>query len=94
MHVMFPEQIAAGEEVDITTHLTLFEEPLSEASVRYEIAIIGDEDATDWVDATENEAGEYEASYTFTEGETYKIVVHVENDEDLHEHDEFMIDVQ
>jgi len=94
MHVMFPEQIAAGEEVDITAHITLLEEPLSDLNVRYEIAIVDEKDATDWVDATENEIKEYEASYTFTEEGTYELVVHVEDDEQLHEHDEFTIDVQ
>lgn len=94
MHVMFPEQITVGEEVDITTHITLFEEPLTEAEVRYEIVPAGDDKSTDWVDAIENETGEYEATHTFSEEGNYELIVHVEDDADLHEHDEFTINVE
>lgn len=94
MHVMFPEQVTAGEEIEIVTHLTLFEEPLADANVRYEIVAEDDEANTDWVDATESEQGEYEATHTFDNAGTYELIVHVEDDEDLHEHDEFTLEVE
>ena len=41
----------------------------------------------------ESVAGEYTASYTFAEVGSYKIQIHVEDDKELHEHEEHIIEV-
>ncbi|MCS0542780.1 FixH family protein, partial [Aeromonas veronii] len=72
--------------------LQLDNEPLTKARVRYEIYKEGS-DKHDWVDTKETNSGEYTSSYSFTEGGTYTIIIHVENDNGLHEHEEYMVEV-
>ncbi|AUJ26934.1 FixH family protein [Virgibacillus dokdonensis] len=93
LHFMEPENVAAGEETELMVHLQMNEKPLEEASVRYEIGRENTEDK-EWVDAEEGEAGEYTGSYTFTDKGKYQLIVHVENDDDLHEHEEYEITVE
>lgn len=92
LHFMEPENVTAGEETELMTHITMDEDGLKDANVRYEIW--QDKDNTDWVDAEENNAGEYVANYSFEETGTYHIQIHVEDDEDLHEHAEYEVEVQ
>lgn len=94
LHFMEPENIVAGEETELMTHITIDEDGLTDAKVRYEIWKNEDEDNTDWIDAKENSSGEYTANYSFEETGTYHIQVHVEDDEDLHEHAEYEIEVE
>lgn len=95
MHFMKPENIEAGQEEALTVHIELNEEPLENLSVvRYEIWHEGNPDQHDWVDASENEAGEYSGVYEFAEKGKYTIVVHVEDDADLHEHEEHEVEVK
>ena len=61
--------------------------------VRYEIWSDLSENH-EWVDAEEINAGEYEADYTFKEASTYHVQIHVEDDKDLHEHEEHEIIVK
>lgn len=82
IHFMDIEDATAGDEVDLTSHIMLHEETYEDLDVRYEIVLNGEHD---WVDATEDPAGEYAASYTFKEIGQYEITIHVEDDEDLHE---------
>ncbi|MDS9473054.1 hypothetical protein [Sporosarcina pasteurii] len=63
-------------------------------NVRYEIWYEDNSDEHDWVDAKEEKAGEYTALYTFEEAEQYTIIIHVEDEEDLHEHEEHIVDVK
>ncbi|MHA6251994.1 FixH family protein [Oceanobacillus sp. CAU 1775] len=88
------EVISAGEETELVVHLQMDGEPLSEVSVRYEVVPDGNPQGTNWIDAEEISPGEYEANHTFSETGTYKVVVHVEDDADLHEHDEYTVTVE
>lgn len=93
MNFMKLDGIEEGSEQELIVQLELDAEPFEDASVRYEIWREGDPDKHDWVDAEELMAGEYSSSYTFLETDTYTIVVHVEDDKDLHEHEEHEIKV-
>ncbi len=83
MHFMDIEDPVSGEEQDLVVHIMLDEEAFEDLDVRYEIVNNGEHD---WIDATEDPAGEYVAPYTFEEIGEYEVVIHVEDDEDLHEH--------
>ena len=86
MHFTELESVTAGEEAKIEINITLDEAALEDVDVRYEIWKENEEDNTDWVEATESNPGSYAADYVFEGTETYHIQVHVEDDEDLHEH--------
>lgn len=94
LHFMKPEAVEATVEQELTVHLAIDEVELENADVRYEIWHESTPDQHDWADATEVKAGEYTTDYTFAEQGAYTIVVHVENDEGLHEHEEHIIDVK
>lgn len=95
MHFMKPGDVESGEEAALVVHIELNEEPLKDLSVvRYEIWHEGNPDKHDWVDADEKEDGEYSTSYSFEEKGKYTIVVHVEDDADLHEHEEHEVEVK
>ncbi len=94
MHFMEPEDVAIDEDTELMVHITLNDEPLEDAKVRYEVWQDGDEDNTAWVDTDENQAGEYIGQHSFAEIGTYKVQIHVEDDEDLHEHAEYEIEVK
>ena len=93
MNFMQPDGIEEGSEQELIVQLELDAEPFEDASVRYEIWREGNPEKHDWVDAEELMAGEYSSSYTFLETDTYTIVVHVEDDKELHEHEEHEINV-
>lgn len=94
LHFMEPENIVASEETELMTHITLNEDGLTDANVRYEIWENDDKDNTTWVDAEEKNAGEYVANHSFEAAGTYHIQIHVEDDEDLHEHMEYEVEVE
>jgi hypothetical protein len=92
MHFQKPEGVTPNKEVPLTVHLQLDNQPFTAATVRYEIYNEGVE-KHDWVDAEEATSGEYSSLYTFKETGNYTVVIHVENDEGLHEHQEQEIEV-
>jgi len=92
MHFIKPENTKVNEEVKLTVNLQMKDEPFEGARVRYEI-VNDNSDIHDWVDADETVSGEYTNSYSFAKEGMYKIVIHVENDEGLHEHTEHQIEV-
>lgn len=94
MHFMKPTDVEAGDEGELLVHIELHEEALADLAVRYEVLHENNPDQHDWVDATEENAGEYQASYTFEEAGAYTVVIHVEGDEELHEHEEHIIEVK
>lgn len=94
MHFMKPTNVEAGTDNDLAVHIELDEAPLENLKVRYEIWHEGNPEKHDWVDTTEVEAGEYRAAYTFEEAEAYTVVVHVEGDDKLHEHEEHTVEVK
>ena len=94
MHFIEPEAIEAGMERELLVHIELDEAPLGNLNVRYEIWHEGNPDKHDWINAEEIATGEYEALYHFLEAEDYTVVIHVEDDEELHEHEEYTIEVK
>ena len=93
LHFLEPEAITVKEETDLVVHLQLDEDAFENANVRYEIAPEGSPENTAWVDVEETAAGEYSAAHTFDEAGSYSIVIHVEDDADLHEHEEYVVEV-
>lgn len=93
-HFMAPENVQTGEETELMIHISMLEEPFTDLDVRYEIWADANEEDRDWVDASEDAAGEYIATYTFSEDGLYHIQVHIEDDQDLHEHEEHEIEVE
>lgn len=94
MHFMKPANVEAGNEGSLLVHVELEDEALEDLDVRYEIWHENNPDQHDWVDATEENAGEYHASYIFEEAGAYTIVIHVEDDDELHEHEEHVIEIE
>src|SRR5690625_2695113 len=94
MHCMEPEDGAVDEEVELMTHITLDEEAFEDLNVRYEVWNDDISENHDWIDVDETVAGEYSATHTFSESGTYSIQIHVEDDEDLHEHATYEIEVR
>ncbi|WP_096271287.1 FixH family protein [Paucisalibacillus globulus] len=92
MHFVQPEDVQVNEEINLTVHLEMDNEPLEEARVRYEI-YQEDSETPDWVDTKESVSGEYSSSYSFEQEGVYTVVIHVQNNEGLHEHTEKQIEV-
>jgi len=88
------EEPKAGEEVDLVTLIEMEDETLADAQVRYEIWNYDISNKHDWVDAEETETGEYSGTHTFDEAGTYTVQIHVEDDDELHEHMEYEIEVK
>ena len=93
MHFMKPVELEADTEAELTVHIELDEAPLGNLNVRYEVWHESNPDKHDWIDAEEIATGEYEALYQFLEADAYTVVIHVEDDEELHEHEEHTIEV-
>jgi len=93
MHFMEPENMKSGESTEFVVHLQVDGQPFGKAQVRYEIWSEANPDKHDWVDVEESVAGEYTASYTFAQAGPHKIQIHVEDDKELHEHEEHEIEV-
>lgn len=89
-----PESITEGDATEFITHISMEEDALENLKVRYEIWPSDDEEAIEWADAGEKSAGEYHGSYKFPKAGTYEIQVHVQDDEDLHEHKTYEVNVQ
>ncbi|TKD72522.1 FixH family protein [Pseudalkalibacillus hwajinpoensis] len=92
IHLMIPDEIKAGADVDLMAHLQKNDGALTNANVRFEISKDGEENA-EWVDAEEMKDGEYEGTTSFKEAGDYTVTIHVENDEGLHEHTEESVTV-
>ncbi|MHA6259732.1 FixH family protein [Sporosarcina sp. CAU 1771] len=94
MHFIEPKDVKKLDEKDLVVHLDMDGHPFEDANVRYEIWSESDPDNHDWIDADETVAGEYQSLYTFSEEGQFIIVIHVEDDTGLHEHEEFQISVE
>lgn len=94
LHFVKPEEVTTEEVTDLVVHLQINGEALENANVRFEISPEGSPEQTEWVDAEETAAGEYAAAHEFSEAGTYTMVIHVEDDADLHEHEEYTIEVE
>jgi len=93
MDVVSDENAVVNEETELLVQITLNEDELSGLDVRYEIWNYDVSDVHDWVDAKEIEAGQYMAHYTFKEVGIYNLQIHVEDDDELHEHIDYEIKV-
>lgn len=89
-----PDRIEAGEDVTLTTTISIDDEPFEEAQVRYEIWNYEISDRHAWAEAEETEPGDYESTYAFPEEGTFHIQIHVEDDEGLHEQSEVQVNVE
>ncbi|MFZ4452958.1 FixH family protein [Salibacterium aidingense] len=87
------ENITVGEPSDITFEVNYEEEPLTDARVRYEIQK-SDAETQSWVDAEETDDGVYTGTHIFEAAGEYRLTVHVENEEDLHEHQQETMEVE
>lgn len=87
-----PENTQVNTETELLVHLQLDGKPLEGAQVRYEI--VSEEETTEWVNTAEVNPGEYTVDHTFAKAGTYHITVHVENDEGLHEHNEYELEIK
>jgi len=87
MHFMKPEAVQVNEETEFMVHLELEGKALESVKVRYEIWNKNEEDKHEWVVANETKPGEYMAQHAFVEKGTYHIEVHVQDEQDLHEHE-------
>lgn len=88
------KNVTVAEETKLEVNITLNDSALQDANVRYEIWKENDKSNTDWINAMETTAGYYVADYHFKETGTYHIQIHVEDDQDLHEHSEVEINVK
>ncbi|PAV31606.1 hypothetical protein CIL05_02815 [Virgibacillus profundi] len=93
MNFMEPEDVIIETDTELTVHLQNEGIPLEKAQVRYEIWNDEVSDKHEWTDAEESVPGEYTAAHQFTEVGTYTVQIHVENDEGLHEHEEYPVEV-
>ncbi|MGJ9458250.1 FixH family protein [Oceanobacillus sp. CF4.6] len=93
MDFMEPEGITVNQEIDLTVHLQMDNEAFENADVRYEIVNDSNSEKHDWVDTEESVPGEYTSPYSFVENGSYTVIIHVEDDEGLHEHQEYKIEV-
>ncbi|MCR2823850.1 FixH family protein [Lederbergia panacisoli] len=94
MHFMKPDSIDRGKDTEFVVHLQDHDQPLEKARVRYEIWNDDISDKHEWVDASETKAGEYSGKHVFNETGVYSIKIHVQNDEGLHEHEEYELEVK
>jgi hypothetical protein len=85
-------RININETTDLTVNLTQADQPLSEATVRYEIWGENQE-KHEFIDTRETSAGAYTAPFTFAAKGTYHVKIHVEKG-NLHVHTEKTIDVK
>lgn len=93
MHFVELNDVKVDEEAELVVHLQINEDPLENANVRYEIWHDDMGDDRHWIDAKENSGGEYSGNFTFETTTTYYVQIHVEDDEDLHEHKTYEINV-
>lgn len=93
MHFMKPEEVKINAENELMVHLELEGKVFEKANVRYEIWNADGEGKHDWIDVEQPKTGEYTANYTFEKVGKFNIQVHVQDDNDLHEHEIHEIDV-
>lgn len=93
LHFVELDDPTIDESYNLVTHIQMNEEPLENVDVSYEIWNDDMGDDREWVDAEETVAGEYEATFTFTDATTYHIQIHVQDEDELHEHAQYDINI-
>lgn len=72
------ETIDAGETVELLANVTYGDEIETDAVVKFEIWLSGDQDNSETFEATNNGDGSYTADYTFEEAGTYEMYAHTD----------------
>lgn len=88
MHFMSPDHAKAGEAANFTIHMTKHNELLTGAQVQIEAWMKGDE-KPEWIKLEDAGKGEYKGTHQFDRAGDYQLKVHVENNQGLHEHQDF-----
>lgn len=91
IHFVQPENVIIKDEIELMVHLEMGGHPFEKARVRYEIWTDSTKDNHAWIDTEELVPGEYTAKYTFKTAEAFNVQIHVEDNEGLHEHEEYEI---
>ncbi|ARD47295.1 hypothetical protein SporoP37_03530 [Sporosarcina sp. P37] len=91
LHFVQPKDATATAETELMTHAQLEGTALENTQVRYEV--IDADKKTKWVDTDETKPGEYTGKYQFPKAGSYQVIIHVEN-EDIHEHEEYTVEVK
>ncbi|MUK90210.1 hypothetical protein GMD78_17700 [Ornithinibacillus sp. L9] len=88
------DPVQVMEEINLTVQLKMDNKSLTNAKVQYEIWNDTISDKHEWIPAEEKNPGEYHATHQFSDPGEYNIQVHVENDEGLHEHETYELEVK
>lgn len=91
-HIMLADKVEAGEEIELTGHAMTGDQALTEADVRFEVWKDGEE-KHEFIDASEDSAGEYKSTHVFSDAGTYHVKLHIEKGE-LHTHTEKTLTVE
>ncbi|SEQ45076.1 FixH family protein [Piscibacillus halophilus] len=83
---------SSGQEI-LNVNISLNDEPLEEGRVRFEIKPDDDEHPV-WADAEETESGVYTSEVELDAETSYTVTVHIENDDGLHEHEDFQFETE
>lgn len=78
-----PETAAAGDTVELHAFVTYGDENVTDATVKFEVWEVNDEDNSDMLEAENNGDGSYTIDYTFEEAGTYEMYAHTDA-HDLH----------
>ncbi|WP_199426453.1 FixH family protein [Thermaerobacillus caldiproteolyticus] len=90
--MLHEQQYHVNEATELTAHITHDGQPLTNATVRFEVWKENSE-KHEFIDAHEQAKGEYKATTTFKDKGVYFVKVHVETNE-LHDHQVEQITVQ
>ncbi|UOQ43803.1 FixH family protein [Halobacillus salinarum] len=94
VHFMNDAEFKTGKPSQLTAHIKHGEKPFTGAQVRFEISSY-QMDKHEYVDAKEDEDGEYTGTYTFPSAGDYTVKVHYEKPkEDIHGHQESQVNVR
>lgn len=72
------ETIDAGETVELLANVTYGDEIETDAVVKFEVWLSGEQDNSETFEATNNGDGSYTADYTFEEAGTYEMYAHTD----------------
>lgn len=87
-------EVDAGDEVNLETEAVFEDEEWTDGDVQFEVWHEEDEGENhEWIEAEERSNGFYEAPHTFAEEGTHHVMIHLEDD-DIHEHTEYELNVE
>lgn len=86
------EQASVNEEVTLSVEVDWKDDAWTDGRTQFEVWKHGDEQH-EWLAAVEADSGSYETVHVFEETGEYHIIVHLE-DEEIHEHVQFSIEIE